>query len=398
MAKLDFSYLIAPHAASDFFDQYWELAALLVKRGEAGRHHELIDDSWDASDTDGVLSMAERLPAEAVEVIGRDQPNSAAGDSNGAIAGWFNQGATIRVRAIQRFCEPLGDLCRNIEAELGCPVRANLYCTPANSRGFNLHFDTHEVFVLQLFGKKRWQIFAPSETLPLEFVPRLSFENDREAVSRSRGPGGISETQPGPPALEAVLEPGDCLYLPRGFLHQADAQDEPSVHLTIGIHVLTWLDLLSVALGQTASRHDDLRRALPPGLFKNGLNRDKFVAEFRERVELFARESIFESAVDEIAESFARTRKAGRDDSIENDTALEGNGQLRFYLAADGTMAGLACDEKELWLPAGFASAMRFVAEQRVFKPQQLPGSITDNGKLAFVRHLVRDGFLRLVP
>lgn len=396
MPKLDFSYLIAPHAAGDFFDQYWQLTALLMKRGEGSRHHELID----ASDADEVLSMAERLPAEAVEVIGKDQTNEAAGDSNGAIAGRFSKGATIRVRAIQRFCEPLGDLCRNIEEELGCPVRANLYCTPANSRGFKLHFDTHEVFVLQLFGKKRWQIFAPSETLPLEFIPRLSFEDDRNALRRSRRreSGAISETQPGTPEIEAVLEPGDCLYLPRGFLHQAEAQDEPSVHLTIGIHVLTWLDLLSVALGQAASKHDDLRRALPIGLFKDSLNRDKFAAEFREHVELFARDAIFESAVDEIAESFARTRNAARDESIENDTALEGNGQLRFYLAADGTMAGLACDQKELWLPAGFAPAMRFVAEQRVFMPRQLPGSITENGKLAFVRHLVRDGFLRLAP
>ncbi|HEV7744475.1 MAG TPA: cupin domain-containing protein [Pyrinomonadaceae bacterium] len=393
MAKLDFSYLIAPHAAADFFDQYWQLAALLVKHGGTTQHHELID----ASDVDGVLSMAERLPAEAVEVIGRDQTNDAASDSKGAIAGWFNQGATIRVKAIQRFCEPLRDLCRNIEEELGFPARANLYCTPANSRGFNLHFDTHEVFVLQLFGKKRWQIFAPSETLPLEFVPPLSFEDERDALRRSRNleTGNKSETQLGPPVIEALLEPGDCLYLPRGFLHQADAQDDPSVHLTIGIHVLTWLDLLSVALGQAASRHDDLRRALPIGVFRDSLNRDKFASEFRERVQLFAREANFASAVDEIAESFARTLNTGRDQSIENDTALEGNGQLRFYLAADGTMAGLAYDQKELWLPAGFAPAMRFIAEQRVFMPRQLPGSLTENGKLAFVRHLFRDGFLR---
>jgi lysine-specific demethylase/histidyl-hydroxylase NO66 len=396
MAKLDFSYLIAPHTAGNFFDQYWQLATLLVKGGDPHRHHELID----AGDADGVLTIAEQLPAEAVEVIGRDQTTSAADDSKGAIAGWFNQGATIRVRAMQRFCEPLGDLCRNIEDELGFPVRANLYCTPANSRGFNLHFDTHEVFVLQLFGKKRWQVFAPSQRLPLEFVPRLTFEDDRAALRRGRGreSGNVSETQPGPPAIEALLEPGDCLYLPRGFLHQADAQDEASVHLTIGIHVLTWLDLLSVSLSQAASRNDDLRRALPVGLFRDDINRDKFATEFRERVQLFARESNFVSALDEIAESFARTRRAGSDESIENDTALEGNGQLRFYLAADGTMAGLACDEKELWLPASFASALRFVAEQRVFMPRQLPGSITENGKLAFARHLVRDGFLRLVP
>ena len=328
MAKLDFSYLITPYTATDFFDQYWQQSAFLVKRGDAERHNALIG----ATDADAILSMAEQLPAEAVEVIGRNKMNESAGDPIGAVAGWFSKGATIRVKAIQRFCEPLGDLCRNVEEQLGFPVRANLYCTPGNSRGFNLHLDTHDVFVLQLFGKKRWQIFEPTEMLPLESVPPLPFENDREAMKRSRRGGetrSINEKELGPPAIEALLEPGDCLYLPRGFLHQADAQDESSVHLTIGIHVLTWLDLLSVALGQAAYRNEDLRQALPVGIFKDAVDRDKFETEFTERVQVFVRDAAFHSAVDEVGGSFARSRKTGSDETIENDTQLEGNGPLR---------------------------------------------------------------------
>jgi lysine-specific demethylase/histidyl-hydroxylase NO66 len=395
MAKLDFSYLIAPYTTADFFDQFWQRSALLVKRGDANRYRGLID----ATDTDALLTMAEQLPPEAVDVIGRNKTSETASNTTGALAGWFSKGATIRVKAIQRFCEPLGDLCRNVEEQCGFPVRANLYCTPGKSRGFDLHFDTHEALVLQLFGNKRWQIFEPTETLPLEFVPPLPFEDASDALKRAlnrKGTEKINKQELGPPAIEELLEPGDCLYLPRGFLHQAEAQDEPSVHLTIGIHVLTWLDLLSVALGQAAFRNEDLRRALPVGLFSDASEREKFEAEFSDRVKSFARDAVFQTAVDEIAESFARSRNSGRDAAIENDTALEGNGQLRFYLAADGTMAGLACDQKELWLPAGFAPAMRFVAEQKVFRPQQIPGTITDNGKLAFVRHLLRDGFLRI--
>jgi ribosomal protein L16 Arg81 hydroxylase len=394
MAKLDFSYLIAPYTTAGFFDQFWQQSALLVKRGETHRYRALIE----ATDADAVLAIAEQLPAEAVDVIGINKTSETASNATGGLARWFSKGATIRVKAIQRFCEPLGNLCRNVEEQFGFPVRANLYCTPGNSRGFNLHFDTHEVLVLQLFGKKRWQIFEPTETLPLEFVPPLPFETGSEASKRTLGRGGSANTNDelGNPVIEELLEPGDCLYLPRGFLHRAEAQDDPSVHLTIGIHVLTWLDLLSVALGQAARRNEDLRRALPVGLFSDASERDKFEAQFSEQVKSFAREAVFQSAVDGIAESFARSRNSGSDAAIENDTTLESNGQLRFYLAADGTMAGLACDQKELWLPAGFAPAMRFVAEQKVFRPEQIPGSITGNGKLAFVRHLLRDGFLRI--
>jgi hypothetical protein len=59
-------------------------------------------------------------------------------------------------------------------------------------------------------------------------------------------------------------------------------------------------------------------------------------------------------------------------------------------------MAGLASDEHELWLPVSFAQALRFVTEQKSFCASDIPGSITEHGKLAFVRHLLRNGFLRL--
>jgi ribosomal protein L16 Arg81 hydroxylase len=405
MAKLDFSYLIAPSTATGFFDQYWQESVLLIKRDEADRYRELID----AGDAAAILSMAGRFPAEAVEVIGTIRTNESSGESIGTVADLFDKGATIRVRAIERFFEPLGELCRNLEEELASPVRVNLYCTPANSRGFNLHFDTHEVFVLQLLGRKLWQVFEPTTPLPLEFVPPLPFEDDRPALKRIRGgrkeaQGDIDETELGGPAIEALMEPGDCLYLPRGFVHQANTLEEPSVHLTIGVHVLTWLDLLTVALGQAANQNESLRRALPVGLFKEASNPGEFEKEFAERVRLFARDAAFVSAVSEMAESLAHRRCAGSpgDDRkaigvVDSETKLEGNGLLQFYLAADGTLAALACDQKKLWMPVGFAPALRFVTEQKMFRPVEIPGAISDNGKLAFVRHLLAEGFLRIV-
>ena len=415
MPKLDFSYLVAPCNARDFLDQYWQKSALVMKRGEADRDRELLE-SADAND---ILTLAGQLPAEAVEVIGRTRAGekfskssgAANAESGDALAGVFSKGATIRIKAIERFCEPLGEFCRNLEAELGFPVRANLYCTPGNSRGFNLHFDTHEVFVLQLSGTKQWQIFEPTVRLPLEFVPPLPFENDRQALKRARGgrPEGqdvTNDTEVGPLALEALLEPGDCLYLPRGFVHQAAAHDEPSVHLSIGVHVLTWLDLLSVAMGQLAYRNEDFRRALPVGVFKEPNGTGDFEKEFGALAQLFGREALFGNAVSEIAESFARRPRPGSppdnhdavDDvsRVDSETRLAGNGPLRFYLAADGTMAGLMCNVKELWLPVAFAPALRFVAERNLFRPGEIPGLVSDNGRLAFVRNLLKEGFLRI--
>src|SRR3712207_7315153 len=39
--------------------------------------------------------------------------------------------------------------------------------------------------------------------------------------------------------IDAVLRPGDALYLPRGYLHSATALGAISAHLTVGIHSVT---------------------------------------------------------------------------------------------------------------------------------------------------------------
>ena len=164
--------------------EYWQESALLIKGSKSARFQTLLP----TIDIESVLSMADQLPAEAVELV--SSANEIEHDkckTDGTLQDFFLQGATIRVKSIQKHFEPLAELCRNIEQELGFPTRANLYCTPAGARGFDLHFDTHEVFVLQLLGKKRWQVYESTFKLPLEYVPPLIFEDDRAALKRARG-------------------------------------------------------------------------------------------------------------------------------------------------------------------------------------------------------------------
>lgn len=401
MSNLDFSYLIAPHTAADFFARYWQKSPLLIKRTETDRFQSLIP----ATDVLAVLSLVEQFPSDAVDLVGSARIIRHERESTGSLADFFTQGATIRAKGLERFVGALKTLCRSIEQELRFPTRANLYCTPAASRGFDLHFDTHEVLVLQVLGKKRWQAFEPIVKLPLEHVPRLPFETDPEALLRSRGgreagQGNIQAEELGALAVDTMLEPGDCLYLPRGFVHGAEALDEPSVHLTIGIHVLTWLDLFSVALGQSAYRHEALREALPVSSLEDPESRNELGREFAERIQLFSQDPQLEAALAALIASFDRsfnlTTETVTADSLDPETRLEGKGQLQLYASADGAMTGLALGQNIFWMPGGFAPAMRFIVEHQSFSPRELPGQITDNGKLAFLRRLVDDGFLRI--
>lgn len=98
-------------------------------------------------------------------------------------------------------------------------VGANVYLTPPNSQGFAPHYDDIEAFVLQVEGQKEWLLYPPrseSEVLPRESSPNFQ------------------ENEIGEPAFRHTLKPGDMLYFPRGWIHQARTVDgQHSLHITL---------------------------------------------------------------------------------------------------------------------------------------------------------------------
>lgn len=169
----------------------------------------------------------------------------------------FADGATLVLQALQRTWEPVADFSARLSTELGHPVQANAYVTPPQNRGFDDHYDVHDVFVLQIEGAKRWLVREPVHPHPLRDQP---WTDHRDAVA---------EAAQGEAHIESVLEPGDVLYLPRGWLHAAQAQGEVSIHLTLGIHTWTRYALAEqLAQSALASLRDDpqMRGALPLGV------------------------------------------------------------------------------------------------------------------------------------
>ncbi|MFI7386174.1 cupin domain-containing protein [Streptomyces sp. NPDC049813] len=139
----------------------------------------------------------------------------------------FADGATLVLQALQRTWDPVAQFTSRLATELGHPVQANAYVTPPQNRGFDAHYDVHDVFVLQVAGAKRWVIHEPVLRDPLRDQP---WTEHRAAVA---------EAAAGRPYIDTVLEPGDVLYLPRGWLHAAQAQGAVSIHLTLGVHAWT---------------------------------------------------------------------------------------------------------------------------------------------------------------
>ncbi len=137
------------------------------------------------------------------------------------------EGATLILDQVHKLMPHLSDFCGELRTELGHPVQMNLYSSGPEKQGFRCHYDTHEVFILQIEGCKTWHVFEPTWPYPLV---------DQKSVHRS--------PPDAEPYLTCVLEPGDLLYIPRGHWHYAVALDQPSLHLTLGVLGKTGIDYL----------------------------------------------------------------------------------------------------------------------------------------------------------
>ena len=167
---------------------------------------------------------------------------------------FYNNGCSVRMLNPATYSNSVYEMCSNLQEFFGCFVGSNIYLTPPATQGFAPHYDDVEVFMLQVEGRKRWKIYKPFEG---EELPRTS--------SRNYNPKEIK----GEPFIYEILEPGDMLYVPRGWIHQGEAlAGEHSLHVTISTYQKnSWIDLLENvvpnALKMAAKEDEDFRRGLP---------------------------------------------------------------------------------------------------------------------------------------
>lgn len=299
----------------------------------------------------------------------------------------FADGATIVLQALHRNWPPVGRFCRDLEVSLTHPVQANAYVTPPTSKGFAMHHDTHDVFVLQTRGRKRWRVYRPL----------VELAGKEQPWKRSQG-------DPGEPVIEAELAPGDSMYIPRGFPHEAEAQRQVSIHVTVGILSYTWLDLWRQVM-KDASEHRPFRESLPVGFARGpealGGELGVRVKELQEWLD----DAADQKTLERLARRFWATRRpmlAGqmgqleRVDSIDVSTTLRRRPGSVFEVRLEGRTAVVALGMRELIMPSFCEPALRFVASTREsFTPADLPG-LDREGRVVLARRLVREGALEV--
>lgn len=392
-----------------FAAAYWGRAPLLSRAadltGPAG-----FTDLLSPADADELLSRRGlRTPFLRVALDGQVLPAARYTGGGGAGAEIGDQvldervldlyagGATLVLQGLHRIWPPLIDLARDLGAALGQPVQVNAYLTPAGSQGFATHYDTHDVFVLQVEGEKRWRIHAPVLPDPLDRQPWGGYADEVAAVAD------------GPPALDVVLAPGDALYLPRGWLHSAQAQRSGSLHLTLGVRALTRYTLVETLL-ELAATDRRLRAGLPfgvdvaePGRIEPELT--ETVAALRDWLA-----GVDPAAV--AARLRARAWSASRPAplrplaqaaaiaTLDADSRIAPRGGLRWRLEADPAPTGagpadgrvvLRLFDRNVGFPARCAPALRHFLAGGVLRVGDLPGLDADADRVVLARRLLRE-------
>ncbi len=391
----DFERLLRPVGVESFFSNYWEKKHLCLQRSEPYYYQSLLT----AQDLETLISHSDaRYPAIrlakgggyfAPEVYTR---NIKHGDESfdgvpdvQRITEEYRQGATVALPAIHRTWAPLGMLCDTLQAQLDHAAHANVYITPGNARGFTPHYDVHEVFVLQIAGRKRWQLYEPVIPLP-----------HRTQLFRPELYTGQA------PLAEVELNAGDLLYLPRGVLHSTTTADSFSAHVTIGISVYTWADLLKELLS-SAIDDEEMRQALPPGFASHSELRPLLKRKMLEMGNALCSKSDPDKLIDALTGRVRATQVRKPPPFRVDVTVVDLNSRLQlpspdsYRMIQEGDRTMLEFKNTRYHMPAPVAATMRAMSQLPSFRPGDLTGPLNAEGMLGLTRHLVDIEFLTII-
>jgi ribosomal protein L16 Arg81 hydroxylase len=252
-ADMEFSLetLFAPLSVETFVKEYLGERYLLC-RGAADRWQNLL--TWDDLNTAltrlRVAGSRVRLMKDGVPVsraIYTRDPKDPDGTEliAAAVEEELRDGATLIVDHVHELSPTLTHVTNRLEETFRTVVGANAYIAMGGHMAFGVHWDAHDTLILQIAGRKRWQVHEPT-------IPHPLASEHKRAASRPSGS----------PVWEGVLDAGDVLYMPRGWWHAALPDGGYTMHVTFSLEHSTGADLLRWLVGRLKSL-DVVRQDLP---------------------------------------------------------------------------------------------------------------------------------------
>jgi len=389
---ISFEWLIDPVSPAEFFAEYYEKKPLLIEARDRTRFDPLLS----VAAIDRFLATTspcypDVFLVDAARELRLEDYTFQSGEPAGRldlprVYENFAAGATISISHLQECLPELAALCRAAEKAFSGHFQTNIYLSPPNAQGFKTHFDSHDVFVLQVAGSKHWSINDTLVELPLR---GQAFQPDAHI--------------PGPVSRELTLRPGDLFYCPRGLFHSARSTDEVSLHITLGLIGKTWADVMAEAVSEACLASPAFRANLPAGFANAAFDRAAARETFRALVESFAGSTRLDPILDRMVDDFVKSRRPDQSGGLtEIHDACElaaaslvvARPHIVYLVREENEQLTIVFGSTQITMPSFTREAVAFALGGSPFAVCDLPGDLDEAGKVVLVRRLIREGLL----
>jgi hypothetical protein len=387
----DFASLIAPVSLSEFDTSYWQRKPFLR------RNPHSIGSYGDLFRVEQIDEVMRAASANATDfdyfAAGTSIPQTDfSGPGNylkwNRLLGHYATGGTIHISNLQKYVSSLDAFCKSIQQQFFADAEADLWTTRENTLTPYLHFDRHDIFILQIHGIKRWRVYEPM------------------ALADGRASAALKWDEVGEAIYDVELRPGDLLYLPEFTPHAVTTLVPHSVHVGLGIHPFTWRQVLETALDELRNCPSELQRSVPRSLLSLG-NQDSVA--LRDGLQ-----SVIKASVDRLKFDTVRTKICDR--FVSNVTAIDDSHfsrQIlharplthqtrvirrpssfgRAFLDADNRARVIYAGGGDVTGPPDILLDLQFIIGAEVaFSAQDLPGPLDLPSRLVLLQRLIDAG------
>jgi len=337
---MDFAEFIAPRAVESFLNEDYGRRPVHIQ-GEPTRANLLsmarleqllsVRPHWTEANLKLILNSR---PVLGEHVFDRTGSGPACADP-AKVQLFMRMGASLVGDHIEDVDPGVRQVATMLSDQFAGTAGANVYCSFKDIRAFNSHCDLHEVFAVQLEGEKVWQIYENRADAPVE-----ALEGDQAQAMIDRVKGRVMMT--------VRMQPGDLLYIPRGYFHDALAQSAASLHLTFGVKPLDGRIIFRM-LEDFAIQDPGFRAYLPDGRTADAALREH-LAGLSEKLAAILRSPSFENrlrnrqraiVLDDVAVDLQDRRKldyyarTGSPVEVVGDRLRHGRGEEPLGLLAD---------------------------------------------------------------
>lgn len=302
------------------------------------------------------------------------------------IAQFHARNYSVRFPELRPLSPELDRLARALEMVLHKPVTASAFWSRGGMRA-PVHYDDHDLLVVQLRGTKRWYVSQQ----PSQLRNTWSSMGERTANMGHH--------------LTLDVQPGDLMYLPRGTYHSVDS-DTGSLHLSIGFTPLTVREVLIAAVDHLSDLDRSWRTTIGGRIAYQlrGEGMDRFTTPVAEAAAALLGACRTPGFLGSALQARSGRAIAGltalpvpdNAPALTLDSELIQNELAFCHLTASPERIDVSYPGGHLFVHRGAQACVEYIVNAQRFRVRDIPGEVGDDIRLSLATRFVEIGFLRL--